>query len=98
MQYITANRSGNAIWPPEFRPRDRAKSRSGSVELPPFLPGSKRNRATTAAACAHVVSTARGGRPNSRATIFKLALGPLDSDPGIRPEAHWHVAAKAPWY
>jgi hypothetical protein len=31
-------------------------------------------------------------------TIFNLALGTLDDDPGIRPEAHWHVASKAPWH
>jgi hypothetical protein len=31
-------------------------------------------------------------------TIFNLALGTLDADPGIRPEAHWHVASKAPWF
>jgi hypothetical protein len=31
-------------------------------------------------------------------TIFNLPLGTLDDDPGIRPEAHWHVASKAPWF
>ena len=31
-------------------------------------------------------------------TILNLPLGTLDVDPGIRPEAHWHVASKAPWY
>lgn len=31
-------------------------------------------------------------------TIFNLPLGTLDGDPGIRPEAHWHVASKAPWF
>ena len=31
-------------------------------------------------------------------TIFNLPLGTLDADPGIRPEAHWHVASKAPWF
>lgn len=29
--------------------------------------------------------------------IFNLQLGTLDVDPGIRPEAHWHVASMAPW-
>ena len=31
-------------------------------------------------------------------TIFNLPLGTLDDDPGIRAEAHWHVASKAPWF
>jgi len=31
-------------------------------------------------------------------TIFNLALGTVDDDPGIRAEAHWHVASKAPWF
>jgi hypothetical protein len=30
--------------------------------------------------------------------IFNLPLGTLDVDPGIRPEAHWHVASMAPWF
>ena len=35
---------------------------------------------------------------NQYPTIFNLALGTLDDDPGIRPEAHWHVASKASWF
>jgi hypothetical protein len=31
-------------------------------------------------------------------TIFNLPLGTLDDDPGIRSEAHWHVASKPPWF
>jgi hypothetical protein len=31
-------------------------------------------------------------------TILNLPLGTLDEDPGIRPQAHWHVASKAPWF
>jgi rhodanese-related sulfurtransferase len=27
-----------------------------------------------------------------------VPLGPLDDDPGVRPELHVHVASKAPWY
>lgn len=28
---------------------------------------------------------------------FSLALGTLDDDPGVRPQAHIFVASKAPW-
>jgi len=37
-------------------------------------------------------------RSDDYPTILNLALGTLDDDPGIRPEAHWHVASKAPWF
>ncbi|MFY3436296.1 GFA family protein [Achromobacter sp. SLBN-14] len=30
--------------------------------------------------------------------VYGLPLGPLDDDPGVKPEAHYHVASKAPWY
>jgi len=30
--------------------------------------------------------------------ILNLAMGTLDDDPGVRPEAHWHVSSKAPWF
>jgi len=29
---------------------------------------------------------------------YGVPLGPLDDDPGIRPELHVHVATKAPWF
>jgi len=35
---------------------------------------------------------------DERPDLFNLALGTLDDDPGVRPESHWHVASKAPWY
>jgi hypothetical protein len=31
-------------------------------------------------------------------SAFGLPLGPLDDDPGVRPQAHVHVASKAPWF
>jgi hypothetical protein len=30
--------------------------------------------------------------------VFNIALGTLDDDPRVRPEAHWHVGSKAPWF
>jgi len=31
-------------------------------------------------------------------TVFGLALGVLDDDPGTRPQCHVHVESKAPWH
>jgi hypothetical protein len=31
-------------------------------------------------------------------SILGLPLGPLDDDPGVRPQMHVHVASKAPWF
>ncbi len=31
-------------------------------------------------------------------SVYGLPLGPLDDDPGIRPQMHVFVASKAPWY
>jgi hypothetical protein len=32
------------------------------------------------------------------APYYGVPLGPLDDDPGVRPELHVHVATKAPWF
>jgi hypothetical protein len=32
------------------------------------------------------------------ASVLSLPLGPLDDDPGIRPQCHVYVASKAPWF
>lgn len=37
-------------------------------------------------------------RKRDRPHTFGLALGSLDSDPGVRLEAHVYVMSKAPWY
>jgi hypothetical protein len=37
-------------------------------------------------------------RSDQYPTIYNLAMGTLDGDPGIRPSQHWHVASKAAWY
>ncbi len=41
-----------------------------------------------------------GGAPTERENVpFVLVpMGLLDTDPGVRPQAHIHVASKAPWY
>jgi len=31
-------------------------------------------------------------------SVYGLPLGPLDDDPGIKPDRHVHVADKAPWF
>lgn len=31
-------------------------------------------------------------------TILRLRMGTLDGDPGSRPQGHYDVASKAPWY
>ena len=36
-------------------------------------------------------------RPASRPE-FGIALGGLDDDPGVRPERHYYVGSKAPWF
>jgi hypothetical protein len=35
---------------------------------------------------------------DSDSSIFSLPLGPLDNDPGVRPQCHVYVASKAPWF
>ncbi len=35
---------------------------------------------------------------DARSGYLGVPLGPLDDDPGVRPELHVHVASKAPWY
>jgi hypothetical protein len=30
--------------------------------------------------------------------VLNLALGTIDGDPGVRPEAHWHYASRAEWF
>jgi hypothetical protein len=37
-------------------------------------------------------------RSDEYPTMYNLALGTLDDDPGIRATEHWHVASKAPWF
>jgi hypothetical protein len=32
------------------------------------------------------------------ASYYGIPLGPLDDDPGVRPELHVHVDSKAPWF
>lgn len=41
-----------------------------------------------------------GGAPIQRENVAFVLVpaGLLDSDPGRRPDAHIHVASKAPWY
>jgi hypothetical protein len=38
------------------------------------------------------------GRSDGRPDIVSIALGALDDDPVVRPQAHWHVAFKASWH
>lgn len=37
-------------------------------------------------------------RFDSAPEAYGLPLGPLDDDPGVRPQRHVHVASKAPWH
>jgi hypothetical protein len=37
-------------------------------------------------------------RSDEYPTMYNLALGTLDDDPGIRATEHWHVASKASWF
>ena len=37
-------------------------------------------------------------RQLERTPEFGIALGGLDDDPGVRPERHFFVASKAPWF
>lgn len=43
--------------------------------------------------CGSTLQFVSADRPAS----FALALGTLDDDPGVRPEAHIFVGSKAPW-
>jgi hypothetical protein len=36
-------------------------------------------------------------RAEATAQIVSVRSGTLDGDPGLRPDAHYHVASKAPW-
>lgn len=38
------------------------------------------------------------GRVDRDPTVYGLALGTLDDDPGIKPKSHIFVASKAPWF
>lgn len=44
--------------------------------------------------CGSTLQFVRESRPES----FSLALGTLDTDPGVRPQHHIFVGSKAPWY
>jgi hypothetical protein len=44
--------------------------------------------------CGSTLATLFRDRPDE----IGLALGTLDADPGVRPEAHVYVASKAPWF
>jgi hypothetical protein len=55
------------------------------------LPGVRR---TFCQRCGATLQFIRESRPD----VFSLAVGTLDSDPGIRPSHHIFVGSKAPWY
>jgi hypothetical protein len=38
------------------------------------------------------------GRVDRDPTVYGLALGTLDDDPGIKPKCHIFVGSKAPWF
>lgn len=42
--------------------------------------------------CGASLAASHGGK------ITEVALGTVDGDPGVRPEAHIFVGSKAPWY
>lgn len=44
--------------------------------------------------CGSTLQFVRESKPES----FALALGTLDTDPGVRPQQHIFVGSKAPWY
>src|SRR5262249_17421703 len=44
--------------------------------------------------CGSTLQFVRESRPQT----FSLAVGTLDSDPGIRPSVHIFVGSKAPWF
>lgn len=44
--------------------------------------------------CGSPLYSRRDDRPEQR----NIRLGSLDADPGRRPQAHVHVASKAPWF
>jgi len=49
---------------------------------------------TFCARCGSTLQFIRESKPGS----FSLALGTLDSDPGVAPAHHIFVGSKAPWY
>jgi hypothetical protein len=44
--------------------------------------------------CGSPLYSRRGGTPD----VLRIRIGILDDDPGRRALAHFHVAAKAPWF
>ncbi len=77
-----------------FYPRDQFEWRTGQAWVRSFrLPEAQRF-------AIHFCGRCGGGAPVEREGVpFVLVpAGLLDGDPGFRPEAHIHVASKAPWY
>ena len=57
------------------------------------VPEAQRFSVSFCTRCGGSAPTEREGMP-----FVLVPAGLLDADPGARPEAHIHVASKAPWY
>ncbi|MGB6539249.1 MAG: GFA family protein [Xanthobacteraceae bacterium] len=80
--------------------RSRAKVRASDFRfvsgeaLLTFFASSPGNHRGFCRVCGSPILTKFDADPST----FGLPLGPLDDDPGVRPQAHVHVASKAPWF
>jgi hypothetical protein len=80
--------------------RSRAKVRAADFrfvsgeELLTFFASSPGTHRGFCRVCGSPILTKFDADPSA----FGLPLGPLDDDPGVRPQAHVHVASKAPWF
>jgi hypothetical protein len=80
--------------------RSRASLRSADFrlisgdDLLTFFQSSPGNHRGFCRVCGSPIVTKFDAYPS----VLGLPLGPLDDDPGIRPQMHVHVASKAPWF
>lgn len=77
-----------------FYPLDRFQWRGGGELVASYkLPEAQRFAVAFCVRCGGGAPVEREGVP-----FVLVPAGLLDGDPGARPEAHIHVASKAPWY
>ena len=80
--------------------RSRAAVRAADLEwvqgetLLTFYESSPGNHRGFCRICGSPILSKFDAHPSS----YGLPLGPLDDDPGVRPQLHVHVASKAPWF
>jgi hypothetical protein len=63
-------------------------------DLLTYFESSKGNYRGFCRVCGSPIHSKFDSKPN----VYGIPLGPLDDDPGVRPQSHVYVANKAPWF